>query len=273
MGQALRSPSDIWCVISLYSKLLKAVFNSPSAPLCCWVVVETFILLQLAATFPLTEQQLENVVKLPSGSLATKPLASRAKAGRAVHFKGVVGVKKKPANRLFISRCVGKYLQYIQYWGSVMMAACLQAPSSPQPIIAFHSPSCWRWLPACRLSSGVEQLTAPYIWAWFHVTAQNLSYSSVPSCLFGDSRSHRIFNTLIQQQLPRGISPFRRPCFMFFFFFFFKCRLKKKESPRATRSFFAREYNKNGMKKTYQQEARVALCSGFRAPVQTRVGF
>lgn len=81
------------------------------------VVIETFILLQLAATFPLTEQQLENAVQLSSGRLATKPLASRAKAGQAVHFKGVVGVKKtkKNANQLLISRCAGKYLQYIQY--------------------------------------------------------------------------------------------------------------------------------------------------------------
>lgn len=69
------------------------------------VVLEIFILLQLAATFPLTEQQLENVVKLLSGSLATKPLASRAKAGQAVHFKGVVGVKKKREPALHFTLC------------------------------------------------------------------------------------------------------------------------------------------------------------------------
>lgn len=64
----------------------------------------------------------------------------------------------------------------------------------------------WRMLTvAARLSSGVEQ-----------VTAHDLSAESSP--LFSDSRSQRIFNTLIRQQLPQGVSLVTCPRWRSFFF-------------------------------------------------------
>lgn len=107
---------------------------------------------------------------------ASRLLSKIQGSSRYLSFK----LRVQNINQLLSLYCACKYLQYAQYSGSVVMAGWLQAPSSPQHVIAFHSLAaclgrrllpgeCWRWLPACPREWNKLQL---------NICQQNLSSSS-----------------------------------------------------------------------------------------------
>lgn len=154
------------------------------------MVIETCILL-LAATVAQTEELLENVVKIVIRKMLQQSHSPpEQKPGKLKTFMFKVGVQN--INQILTLHCACKYLQYSVFRecpdGSLASGAVVTTTynyfSFPCSVLSTEALA-WRMLTvAACLSSGVEQ-----------VTAHDMSAESFP--LFSDSRSQRIFNTLI----------------------------------------------------------------------------